>query len=336
MIAPPKLWLVIPCYNEAAVLPRTAPAFLSKLDSLITRGEISSKSRICFVDDGSTDNTWEIISLLAEGDPRFIGMSLTRNRGHQNALLCGLLEARTHCDAAISIDCDGQDDINAIDEMVDKYKQGYEIVYGVRSSRETDTPFKRKTAESFYRIMSKLGAEVVFNHADYRLMSSDALNDLASFSEINLFLRGLIPLIGRPSSTVEYERRERAAGKSHYPLSKMIHLAVDGVTSLSTKPIHLISIAGITFGCIGILGLVWALLTFLAGNSVPGWTSSVCVICLIGGLQLFSLGIVGEYVGKIYLEVKRRPRYLIEKRAGIQNIDEASEPSNVFTGPKTS
>lgn len=314
MTPPPRLWIVVPCYNESAVITRTGPLFLAKLEELIERKTISRDSLICFINDGSHDDTWGIISDLAEQNSHIVGISLSKNQGHQNALLCGLLEARGRCDAAVSIDCDGQDDINAIDKMLEQFQKGYEVVYGVRSSRDTDTPFKRKSAELFYRFMNKMGAEVVFNHADYRLMGAEALNALAEFSEANLFLRGVIPLIGYPSSTVEYERKCRIAGESHYPVRKMIHLAVDGVTSLTTKPIHLIFIMGVIFGCAGLAGLIWALVTFAAGNSVPGWTSSICVICLIGGAQLFSLGIVGEYIGKIYLEVKHRPRYLIEKR----------------------
>lgn len=316
-MTPPLLWIVIPCYNEASVIPRTTPLFSSKLEDLIQRGAISPESRICFVDDGSSDDTWRIIVELSRQNAHIIGLALSRNQGHQAALLCGLMEARGRCDAAVSIDCDGQDDINAIDDMLEYFKQGSEVVYGVRSSRETDTPFKRKTAELFYGFMKNMGAEVVFNHADYRLLGAKALDSLAEFDEVNLFLRGLVPLIGYPSSVVEYKRSQRVAGESHYPLAKMIHLAIDGITSLSTKPIHLISIAGIVFGFVGILGLVWALATFATGNSIPGWTSSICAICLIGGLQLLSLGIVGEYIGKIYLEVKHRPRYLVKERAGF-------------------
>lgn len=321
---PPRLWIIIPCYNESAVIPETAPIFLSKLKSLIKREAVSPDSRICFIDDGSNDDTWHIVSEFCDRDQHIVAISLSRNQGHQNALLCGLLQAQRHCDAAISIDCDGQDDIDAIDAMLERFEDGFEVVYGVRSSRATDTYFKRKTAELFYRLMNKLGAEVVFNHADYRLLGSRALNSLTEYGEVNLFLRGMIPLIGYPSTTVEYERAPRTNGESHYPLAKMAHLAIDGVTSLSTRPIHLISMTGIFFGLLGVIGLIWALITFTSGNSVPGWTSSICMICIIGGLQLLSLGIVGEYIGKIYLEVKHRPRYHIEKRKGFDGISQES------------
>lgn len=313
---PPCLWIVIPCYNEESVLPLTAPLFLSEIESLASSGIISSDSRICLVDDGSTDCTWRIISGLVESSSQFVGVALSRNYGHQNALLCGLMEAKSNCDIAISIDCDGQDDIHAIRKMIALFEEGSEIVYGVRSARTTDTWFKRMSAEMFYRAMNKLGANVIFNHADYRLLSKKALNELSKFDERNLFLRGLIPLIGLPSSTVDYERTERIAGKSHYPLKKMLHLAADGITSLSTKPIHFISIVGILFGCIGILGLIWTFVTFILGNSVTGWTSTLSAIFMLGGLQLLSLGIIGEYVGKLYLESKKRPRYIVKERKG--------------------
>ncbi|MCR2034197.1 glycosyltransferase family 2 protein [Adlercreutzia mucosicola] len=314
---PPTLWIVIPCYNEAEVLPSTAPLFLTKLQSLIESRTVSPESRICFVDDGSRDETWSFITQLSAESSLIVGLALSRNRGHQNALLCGLMEARSFCDVSISIDCDGQDDIDAIDDMLARFSQGNEIVYGVRSARDTDTPFKRKTAESFYRFMQKMGAEVVFNHADFRLMGKTALDGLSQFGEKNLFLRGIVPLIGFQSTTVEYERSDRVAGKSHYPFAKMAHLALDGITSLSVKPIHLISTTGIIFGCVGLIGLVWALATFASGNSIPGWTSTLSAIFLIGGLQLLSIGVIGEYIGKIYLESKDRPRYLIKERVGF-------------------
>ena len=310
----PKLILVIPCYNEAAVLPLTAPLFLNKLTELIDKEKITCQSTICFVNDGSTDETWDIIANLAKQNTHFEGIALSRNRGHQNALLAGLMEARERCDITISIDCDGQDDINAIERMVDEYAAGADVVYGVRKRRDSDSAFKRITAESFYKLLGAMGAETVFNHADYRLLSKAALDGLAEFSEVNLYLRGLVPLVGFDSAVVEYDRTERMAGTSKYPLRRMLSLALDGVTSLSTKPIRIISGIGIIFGIIGLIGIIWAIVTALTGAAVSGWASMICVICLLGGLQLLALGIIGEYIGKIYLETKARPRYLIKKR----------------------
>ena len=313
------LWIVIPCYNEEAVLPVTAPMFLEKIHHLIKKGKISNKSRILFVNDGSRDRTWEIICDLAKQDEHFIGISQSRNRGHQNAVLAGLMEARQYCDITISIDCDGQDDINAMDEMVDHYMAGSEVVYGVRSKRDTDTFFKRFTAEGFYKILNAMGAEVVFNHADYRLISSRVLEEFAEFKEVNLFLRGMIPLVGFKNSSVYYERNERLAGESHYPLRKMLALAFDGITSLSVKPITLIATMGILFGMVGFVGLVWAIITAFMGNTVAGWASTVSIVCFLGGIQLFSLGVIGQYIGKIYMETKRRPRYIISERTWEEN-----------------
>ena len=310
----PVLYIVIPCYNEEKVLPITAPLFLNKLNELTSLGKISSDSRIMFVNDGSRDSTWSIIEALAEENEHYIGISQSRNRGHQNAVLAGLMEAKEYCDITISIDCDGQDDINAMNEMVDAYLAGYDIVYGVRSSRETDTFFKRFTAQSFYKFLSKLGAEVVYNHADYRLVSSVVLNEFENFREVNLFLRGLIPLVGFESTTVEYARNERMAGESHYPLKKMIGLAVDGITSLSVKPLQLIMGFGLAVALISFIGCIWALITRISGKAVDGWASMTCIICFVSGVQLISLGIIGEYIGKIYLETKARPRYIISKR----------------------
>lgn len=310
----PILWIVIPCYNEEEVLPETAPLFLAKLEDLGAQGHISGKSRVCFIDDGSTDGTWREINRLAASDPHFLGVSLAHNRGHQNALLCGLMEARKHCDAVISIDCDGQDDVNAMDQMVQNYLAGDDIVYGVRDNRDSDTAFKRGTAQAFYRLMAKLGAETVYNHADYRLMSKKALDALAECGEVNLFLRGMVPLIGLPHSEVTYTRNERVAGESHYPLRKMIGLALDGITSLSVQPIRLASMLGILFSIIGLIGIVWAVVAVVTGNAVAGWASTIVVVCLIGGIQLLSIGVIGEYIGKIYLESKRRPRYLVRER----------------------
>ncbi len=319
MEARPILWIVVPCYNEEAVLPITAPMFLGKLEGLAQAGKISGSSRVLFVNDGSRDRTWEIIRELAEKDERCIGISQSRNRGHQNAVLAGLMEAREKCDITISIDCDGQDDINAMDAMVDAYLAGSEVVYGVRSKRETDTWFKRFTAESFYKLLSAMGAEVVFNHADYRLVSSRVLQSFADFEEVNIFLRGLFPLVGFPSSTVYYDRAERIAGESHYPLKKMLALAFNGITSLSVKPISLITGMGCFVSFLGLVIAVWAIIEAILGNTVPGWTSTICVVCLLGGIQLVSLGVIGQYVGKTYLETKRRPRYIISERTWEPN-----------------
>ena len=310
----PVLYIVIPCYNEQEVLPVTAPLFLKKLEGLAAAGKISPDSRVLFVNDGSRDNTWSIICDLAEKDSRFLGISQSRNRGHQNAVLAGLMEARERCDITISIDCDGQDDINAMDEMVDAYLAGYDVVYGVRSSRETDSFFKRFTAQSFYKLLSAMGAEVVYNHADYRLMSARVLKEFAGFKEVNLYLRGLVPLVGFQSTTVSYSRAERVAGESHYPLKKMLGLAVDGITSLSVKPLRLITSFGVVVALISFIACLWALITALRGRSVPGWASMTCIVCFVSGVQLVSLGIIGEYIGKIYLETKARPRYIISER----------------------
>ena len=310
----PVLYIVIPCYNEQEVLPVTAPLFLEKLNSLSATGKISPESRILFVNDGSRDETWNIICSLSKQDGHYLGISQSRNRGHQNAVLAGLLEARDRCDITISIDCDGQDDINAMDEMVERYLEGYDVVYGVRSSRETDSFFKRFTAQSFYELLSAMGAEVVYNHADYRLMSARVLKEFANFKEVNLYLRGLVPLVGFQSTTVNYSRAERVAGESHYPLKKMLGLAVDGITSLSVKPLRLITSFGVIVAFISFIACLWALITALCGKSVPGWASMTCIVCFVSGVQLISLGIIGEYIGKIYLETKERPRYIISER----------------------
>ena len=314
MEARPVLWIVIPCYNEEQVLPLTAPLFLRKLRQLEEDGKISRNSRILFVNDGSKDGTWEIIRKLAEEHEECIGICQSRNRGHQNAVLAGLMEAKDRCDITISIDCDGQDDLNAMDEMVDKYLAGAEVVYGVRSQRKTDTWFKRTTAQAFYRLMKSMGAEVVYNHADYRLISAKVLQHFADFEEVNIFLRGMVPLVGFPSDTVYYERNVRLAGESHYPLRKMIALAFNGITSLSVKPITLITTFGIGFSILGVILMIWAVVQACLGNTVAGWTSTVCIICLLGGIQLISLGVLGQYIGKTYLETKHRPRYIISAR----------------------
>ena len=310
----PILYIVIPCYNEESVLPITSPRFLDKITELVAAGKIADESRILFVNDGSKDRTWEIIQQLAEKDPHYIGICQSRNRGHQNAVLAGLMEAKDSCDITISIDCDGQDDVNAMDEMVDAYLDGCEVVYGVRSKRDTDTFFKRFTAEGFYKLLNWMGVEVVFNHADYRLLSSRVLQEFANFKEVNIFLRGMVPLVGFKSTSVYYERHERIAGESHYPLKKMLALAFDGITSLSVKPIRMITTAGILIAILSFIGVIWAVVGEFMGNTVSGWASTVCIVCFMGGIQLLCLGVIGEYVGKIYLETKQRPRYIISER----------------------
>ena len=310
----PILYIVIPCYNEEQVLPITCSMFLEKIKSLVQKEKISDESRILFVNDGSKDKTWEIIKQLAKEDYHYKGISQSRNRGHQNAVLAGLMEAKDVCDITISIDCDGQDDINAMDAMVDAYLDGCEIVYGVRSRRDTDTFFKRFTAEGFYKVMNWMGAEVVFNHADYRLVSSRVLQEFVNYKEVNIFLRGLFPLVGFKSTSVYYERHGRIAGESHYPLSKMLALAFDGITSLSVKPLHLITGLGCGIAVLSFIGVIWSVIVALTGHSVAGWASMTSIVCFIGGVQLICLGVLGEYIGKIYMEVKHRPRYIISER----------------------
>ena len=311
----PELWMIIPCYNEQEVLPITAPMFLEQLNTMISSGQISNDSRILFVNDGSKDETWNIIIGLSKQDEHYIGISQSRNRGHQNAVLAGLMEAKDNCDITISIDCDGQDDITKMSQMVDEYlNNGAEIVYGVRDNRDSDTFFKKFTAESYYKLLNTMGVEVVFNHADYRLVSSKVLQNFADFEEVNLFLRGMFPLVGYKSTTVSYARHERMAGKTHYPLSKMLGLAIDGITSLSIKPITIITVFGLIVSMTGFIGIIWAIVDALMGNTVTGWASTICIICFLGGVQLLSLGIIGEYIGKMYLETKRRPRYIISER----------------------
>lgn len=309
----PVLYIIIPCYNEQEVLPITAPMFLEKLKALVAADKISADSRILFVNDGSRDDTWQIIQKLSREEPRFTGISLSRNRGHQNALLAGLLETKDKCDITISIDCDGQDDMDAMDAMVDAYREGAEVVYGVRSNRKSDSFFKRTTAQGFYKLMNAMGVETVYNHADYRLLSAKVLRSFADFKEVNIFLRGMIPLVGFKSTCVYYERTPRLAGKSHYPLKKMLALAFDGITSLSIKPIRLITTFGFFVALLSLIGILWSVIVALTGNSVAGWASMICILCFLGGVQLLSVGVIGEYVGKIYLETKRRPRYIIEE-----------------------
>lgn len=308
------LYVIIPCYNEEDVLPIMGKIFLSKLEELIETCLISNKSSILFVNDGSTDKTWKVICDLANSNKHIKGISLSRNRGHQNAVLAGLMDAKKDCDITISIDCDGQDDINAMNYMVEEYYNGAEIVYGVRRKRNTDTFFKRVTAESFYKLLNMMGAEVVFNHADYRLVSAKVLREFENFKEVNLFLRGMFPLVGFKSTCVYYERHERIAGKSHYPLSKMVGLALDGITSLSTKPIRLITWLGVFFALLSFGGVCWSVFENCVGRSISGWSSTVSIICFLGGIQLISIGVIGEYIGKIYLETKARPRFIISDR----------------------
>ena len=308
----PTIYFVIPCYNEEAVLPETSHRLTRKLEAMRANGLIGEASRMLFVDDGSKDKTWELISQYNRENPWVEGVKLAHNRGHQNALLCGLMTAMDRCDAAISMDADLQDDIDALDQFVTKFREGCDVVYGVRNKRDTDTWFKRTTAEGFYKVMKLLGVDVVFNHADYRLMSKRALEGLSEYREVNLFLRGIVPLIGYRSDYVYYDRHERFAGESKYPLKKMLSFALDGITSFSVKPLKLISNLGVLISLLSIFGLLYALISYFAGVAVSGWTAIVCSIWLLGGLQMLCLGVVGGYIGKIYSEVKSRPRYRVE------------------------
>ena len=316
--------MVIPCYNEQEVLPETSKRLKEKLSTLVKAGKIDPESRIIFVNDGSKDRTWEIIRRLHEEDPVFGGVNLSRNRGHQNALLAGLMTVKDHADMAISMDADLQDDINAIDEMVEKYLNGIDIVYGVRSSRAKDTFFKKATAEGFYKLMNTMGVNTVFNHADYRLMSKRALEGLAEFREVNLFLRGIVPMIGFSTDVVYYERGERFAGESKYPLGKMLSFAIEGITSLSTKPIRMITFLGFFIFLVSIGILIYSLVRHFMGATIVGWTTLMVSVWAIGGLILLSLGVVGEYIGKIYLETKARPRFLIEEF--LNDTENAKKP----------
>lgn len=308
------LYIVVPCYKEQEVLPETSKRLREKMIALRKAGKVSDRSRIMFVNDGSSDNTWPIISELHEKEPEFFsGVNLSRNRGHQFALLAGLMTAVNYADMIISMDADLQDDINAVDAMVDAYHEGYEVVYGVRSKRETDTFFKRFTAEGFYKVMKALGVDIVFNHADYRLMSRRAVEGLAQYGEVNLFLRGIVPQIGYKWTTVTYERAERFAGESKYPLKKMLAFAADGITSFSVKPIRLVFWTGCLIFLVSIFMLIYTVLTKLLGFTTVGWSSLMCSIWMLGGIQLLGLGVVGEYIGKIYNEAKHRPRFIIER-----------------------
>ena len=305
----PRLYMIIPCYNEEKVLPITSEMFLEELNLLIAKDKISENSRILFVNDGSKDKTWDLIKELSEKDEHFIGICQSRNRGHQNAVLAGMMEAKDVADITISIDCDGQDDIAAMEAMVDRYHEGCEIVYGVRSNRDTDTFFKRFTAQTFYKLLNKLGGEIVYNHADYRLMSSRAIQQLCRFRERNLYLRGLVPLIGYQTACVYYNRDKRFAGESKYPFKKMLNFAIDGITSFSVKPVRMIFWLGCIFLLIALCVTIWTLRAYFLHDTVPGWSSLMISLWLVGGTILVSLGIVGEYIGKIYIEVKDRPRY---------------------------
>ncbi len=318
----PIFYLVIPCYNEETVLPLTAPRFFDKLGALQAAGRIHADSRVLFVDDGSRDNTWDIIHALTEEHLLAEGLRLSRNRGHQNALLAGLMTAHQHADVTVSIDCDGQDDLEAIDAMLDEYAVGCDIVYGVRADRSSDTAFKRGSARLFYSLMRRLGVESVDNHADYRLLSRRALDGLAQFNEVNLFLRGLIPLVGYRSSSVYYTRSERAAGESHYPLRKMLALAIDGITSLSVKPLQLITALGLGVSFVSLVLILWTLVRHFFGATVTGWSSTMCIVLFLGGVQLLCVGVLGEYIGKIYAEVKRRPRYIIHESTLNKEADD--------------
>jgi len=308
-----KLMVVIPCYNEEEVLPETSRRLVQKMAGLEKAGLITPDSRVLLVNDGSRDRTWELIEALHKENPLFEGVNLSRNRGHQNALLAGLMTARGRCDVTISMDADLQDDMDAMDRFLQKYEEGCDVVYGVRNKRDTDTFFKRETALMFYRLMKGLGVDITFNHADYRLMSNRALDALSQFEEVNLFLRGLAPLVGFQSDIVTYDRSERFAGESKYPFKKMLAFAIDGITSFSVKPLRLITTVGIVIFVISLFMLLYALVSWITGHTVTGWTSTLASIWMIGGIQLLSLGVIGEYIGKIYNETKRRPRFIIER-----------------------
>jgi glycosyltransferase involved in cell wall biosynthesis len=313
----PVLYLVIPCYNEEQVLPLTSGKFKAKLEELIEAGKISEDSRVMFVNDGSKDTTWDILTSLCEEDKKYAAISLAHNRGHQNALIAGLMEAKKYADITISMDCDGQDDINAITEMVDEYAKGSEIVFGVRNDRSTDSWFKRTTAQSYYKFLRGMGVDIIPDHADYRLMSSRVLSALEGYGEVNLFLRGIIPQLGFKQSVVYYSRAEREAGTTHYPLSKMMSLAIDGVTSFSIRPLRLITVLGIIVALLSFIGIIYVLISVISGYYVDGWASTTCILCFVSGIQMISLGVIGEYIGRIYLETKQRPRYFVAERKNL-------------------
>ncbi|HEM5491490.1 glycosyltransferase family 2 protein [Streptococcus suis] len=309
--------MIIPCYNEEDVLPITAQLFINKLRELIANKSVDSKSKVVFIDDGSGDKTWDIISDLSQKNSDSIGLRQSRNRGHQNAVYAGLMESKGWADITISIDCDGQDDIEAMDSMIQAYKNGAEIVYGVRSDRESDKFFKKTTAQLFYKLMDLMGVESIYNHADYRLISSKVLHEFEKFDEVNLFLRGMLPLVGFNSTSVYYKRKERVAGKSKYPLNKMLNLALDGITSLSVKPIRFVTFLGLLMAFISFFVIIWIFIRFFSGQTVSGWASNATLLSLFCGVQLICLGVIGEYIGKIYLEVKHRPKYIISDRTKI-------------------
>lgn len=308
------LYLIAPCYNEENVLPVTYKLFVDKLEQLIAEKRISKDSRTLFVNDGSSDNTWPIIQKLAKENTLIEGICLSRNRGHQNALLAGLMEAKDLCDVTITLDCDGQHDINAVDVMLDKYDEGYEVVYGVRNSRTGDSFLKKQFSELYYKLINAMGGEVITNHADYRLVSSKVLNAFADYHEVNIFLRGLFPLVGFKSTTINYDQLDRVAGKSHYDLSRMLTLAIDGITSLSIRPIRIITGFGVFVALVSFIGVIYSIIMFFVGKTVPGWASMTCTLCFVSGIQLISLGVIGEYVGKTYMETKHRPRYIISEK----------------------
>lgn len=310
----PTLYLIIPCYNEEEVLPLTAPAFSRELIHLASKGKISENSSVLFVDDGSKDGTWEIIRELADKYDNIKGISESRNMGHQNALLAGLMEAKSFCDITITTDCDGQNEIAAIERMVDAYSEGNEIVYGVRKDRKNDGFFKKHSAQMFYRLGRLMGIDMIYNHADYRLVSSRVLEEFQDFREVNVFLRGMFPLVGFRSTTVEYEMKKRVAGNTHYSTRKMFHFAVDGVTSFSVKPVRTFTAIGFIVSLGSFVGIIWALIDYFTGGTVSGYASLVCIICFVAGIQLIGIGVIGEYIGKIYMEVKNRPRYIISCR----------------------
>lgn len=313
----PTLAIIVPCYNEEDVLPITAQLFINKLRELIANKSVDSKSKVVFIDDGSGDKTWDIISDLSQKNSDSIGLRQSRNRGHQNAVYAGLMESKGWADITISIDCDGQDDIGAMDSMIQAYKNGAEIVYGVRSDRESDKFFKKTTAQLFYKLMDLMGVESIYNHADYRLISSKVLHEFEKFDEVNLFLRGMLPLVGFNSTSVYYKRKERVAGKSKYPLNKMLNLALDGITSLSVKPIRFVTFLGLLMAFISFFVIIWIFIRFFSGQTVSGWASNATLLSLFCGVQLICLGVIGEYIGKIYLEVKHRPKYIISDRTKI-------------------
>lgn len=305
--------MVVPCYNEEAVLEETTARLREKFESLIKEDKISPKSKVLYVNDGSKDKTWNLIKQIHEKDKMFRGICLSRNRGHQNAVLCGLMQAKEEADMVISMDADLQDDINAIDEMVDKYHEGFDVVYGVRNSRKTDTFFKRFTAQAYYKMLLFMGVDIVYNHADFRLMSKRVLKEMENYKEVNLFLRGIVPMIGFPSTNVYYERHERFAGESKYPLKKMLHFAFDGITSLSVKPIRLITTVGAGIFFLSICMLIYSIVIHFLGKSLVGWSSLMVSVWALGGLQIFSIGVIGEYIGKIYMETKARPRFIVQE-----------------------